>query len=205
MQKYLLGEKVGMTQLMNDDGVVTPVTVLKVGPCTIVDIIGKEKRGYNALLLGYKEAREEKLTKPLLGQYKKYGVSAHKVLMECRVDEVEGYEPKQKLTLEIFEKNEKVNVRSKTIGRGFSGTIKRHNFRRGPMSHGSKSHRIPGSIGGGTYPGRVIKGKKMAGQHGNKYVTVKNLEIVDIDMDNGYIFLKGAIPGKKNNLVEIFR
>lgn len=202
MKKFLLGKKVGMTQIITEDGEVIPVTVVKAGPCNVLSIKTEADDGYNAIQVGYEAVKAEKLTKPVRGYFEKNGLEACKHVQEFRVDQTEGYELKQVIDVTVFAEGDKVNVRGKTIGRGHAGTIKRHNFRRGPMSHGSKSHRITGSIGGGTYPGRVIKGKKMSGHYGDEYITVKNLEVVGVDQEDGLLLIKGAIPGKKS-LVEI--
>ncbi len=204
MKKFLIGKKIGMTQLMVENGDVVPVTVVQLGPCQIVDKREKEKVGYDAIVLGYGKIALEKLTKPKRGYFVKNNQEGYKLLKEFRPDSIEGFVVNTELTVDIFEKDEKVSVRSKTIGRGFTGTIKRHNFKRGPMSHGSKSHRIPGSIGAGTSPSHIFKGKRMAGHYGDEYVTIHNLSVVGKDLETSCIFLKGAIPGKKNNLVEVF-
>jgi len=204
MKKFILGRKIGMTQLMVEDGVVVPITVVKVGPCQILDRRTVEKSGYNAIVLGYGDVAPAKLSKPKQGLFAKLNVGSYSLIKEFRTKDMDGYSDKSQITLDIFEKNEKVSVRSKSIGRGFTGTIKRHNFKRGPMSHGSKSHRIPGSIGAGTSPSHVFKGKKMAGHYGDEYVTIRNLQVVGLDAESSCIYLKGAIPGKKNNIVEVF-
>ena len=204
MKKFLLAEKIGMTQLIDAEGKVVPVTVVQAGPCQIIKKITKESQDYEAVLVGFKPVDKKKLNKPQEGQVKKYGVEGYKHLKEYRPESLDGLEEKQELTVEIFEENEIVSVRGTSIGKGFAGTVKRHNFRIGPMSHGSKSHRIPGAIGAGTYPGRVFKGKKMAGHMGDATVTVKNLKVVGIDKEKNLLFIKGAIPGKKKNLIQVF-
>ena len=204
MKKYLLGRKIGMTQVITEDGKVVPVTIVSAGPCTILELCSKEKQGFDGILIGYQDTKESKLNKAKLGQFKKAEVDPKKYIKGVQLADTQELEAKQEITVEIFEQAEKVNVRSKTIGRGFAGTIKRHGFRRGPMSHGSKSHRIPGSIGAGTFPARVFKGTRMAGHYGDENVTIRNLELVQVDKEKGHLYIKGAIPGKKNNLVEIF-
>ncbi len=193
-----------MTQIMNEEGVVVPVTVVQAGPCDVVELIIKEARGYNAVLLGYEDLKEKKCTKPKKAYFETKGIIPKKYLKEFRTDDLTGYKEKQQITVDIFKKDEKADVRAKTIGRGFTGTIKRHNFSRGPMAHGSKSHRAPGSIGAGTSPSRVVKGKKMPGHYGDSWVTIKNLKIVGIDAVDNCLYLQGALPGKKNGLVEVF-
>jgi large subunit ribosomal protein L3 len=205
MKKFLIGKKIGMTQLMVEGGNVVPVTVVQLGPCQILDKKEKDKYGYQAVVLGYGKTDLEKLSKPKRGYFvKKNNEVGYKLLKEYRPETLDGLDVNSELTLDIFEKDEKVSVRSKTIGRGFTGTIKRHNFKRGPMSHGSKSHRIPGSIGAGTSPSHIFKGKRMAGHYGDEFVTIHNLSVVGKDLETSCIFLKGAIPGKKNNVVEVF-
>jgi large subunit ribosomal protein L3 len=201
MKKFILGKKVGMTQIINEDGLVLPVTVVKVDKCTVVRIIQEDKSGYNAVLLGYGE--KKKCNRPQAIFFEKAGVDPKKVLREFRNEEIDTYKVGEEIAADIFEKNEKVNVRGRSIGKGFQGTVKRHNFSRGPMTHGSKNHRRPGSIGGGTTPGRVIKGKKMPGHMGNENVCIKNVKVVLVDKESGLIYLNGAVPGKKESLVSL--
>lgn len=202
MKKFFIGKKVGMTQLINDDGKVTPVTVLQARPCVVVDL--HEVEGAVAtVVLGIGEVKEKKLNKPRRGYFEKKGIAPKKYLKGFRVSNGLDYVVGAEITADIFNVDEKVSIRAKTIGRGFTGTIKRHNFSRGPMAHGSKSHRIPGSIGAGTTPGRVYKGVRMAGHYGDAFVTIKNLSVVKIDSENNLIFVAGAVPGK-TGFVEIF-
>lgn len=204
MKKFILGKKIGMTQIIEDSGEVVPVTVLEVEPCKVVDLRTSEKNGYEAVVVGSGTPKEGKVNKPLQGFFKSKKVDPAKVLKEFRVDSTEGFEVNQEISLTQFEKDEKVNVKSKSIGRGFAGTIKRHGFARGPMTHGSKNHRLPGSIGAGTDPARVFKGTRMGGHMGDEFVTTKNLVVVRVDANKGVILIKGSVPGKKNNLVEIY-
>lgn len=199
MKKLLYSRKIGMTELMLDDGNVEPVTLLSVLNSEVILTKNVSKDGYSSVLIGADEV--EKLSKPLEGFFKKHNSKCYKILKEIR--QLEDVDSSIKIGIDDLVDVKTVNVKSKTIGRGFTGTIKRHNFSRGPMSHGSKSHRIPGSIGGGTSPGRVMKGKKMAGHFGNVFVTVKNLQILKLDAEKNLIFVKGSVPGKKNNLVEV--
>lgn len=199
MKKLLYSRKIGMTELMLDDGNVEPVTLLSVLSSSVILTKTVEKDGYSSVLIGADEV--DKLTKPLDGFFRKHKTKSYKILKEVR--QSEDVESVESIGIADLENVKTINVRSKTIGRGFTGTIKRHNFSRGPMTHGSKSHRIPGSIGGGTSPGRVMKGKKMAGHFGNEFVTVKNLQILKLDSEKNLIFVKGSVPGKKNNLVEV--
>ncbi|MDA1353012.1 MAG: 50S ribosomal protein L3 [bacterium] len=202
-KKFLLGKKIGMTSLITEDGEVIPVTVIEAGPCKVVKIQTPERDGYSSVLLGFVSIDEKKVSKPLQGFFKKQKVGAYRILSEFRTDEQHGVEVGQDISATTFEPQTKVNVRGRTIGRGFAGTIKRWNFRRGPMTHGSKSHRITGSIGAGTTPGRVLKGKKMAGRYGNDNVTIRNLAVVKVDASKNLLFVKGAVPGKRNGILEI--
>lgn len=202
MEKIILGKKIGMTQILKDNGDVVAVTVIQAGPCQVT--MTKEVNGHKMVQIGFGTIKDKHLNKPLKGHFKKQGVDAKKYLKEYKIGDEKYYAHKAEVKADIFKKDEIVNVRSKTIGRGFTGTIKRHNFHRGPMTHGSKSHRIAGSVGAGTSPGHVVKGKRMSGHYGDAYVTIKNLQVVDVDSKEHLIFIKGAIPGKRFGLVEIF-
>lgn len=202
-KRFLLGKKIGMTSVITDSGEVIPVTVIEAGPCKVIKIQTQEKDGYSSVLLGFDSIDEKKVTKPLRGFFKKQKVGAYRILSEFRLDVGHDVEVGQDIAADAFEPQTKVNVRGRTIGRGFTGTIKRWNFRRGPMTHGSKSHRITGSIGAGTTPGRVLKGKKMAGRLGNDNVTIRNLAVVKVDASKNLLFVKGAVPGKRNGILEI--
>jgi large subunit ribosomal protein L3 len=199
----ILGTKLGMTQIFDESGLAIPVTVIKAGPCVLTQIKRNETEHYQAVQIGFSEVKESNLNKPLLGHLKKSKTPALKYLKEYKVKSVDGLELAQKITLESFEVGKMVSISGKTIGKGFAGTIKRHNFARGPMTHGSKNHREPGSIGQGSTPARVHKGKKMAGRLGGKQSTIKNLEIVHINTDNNILVVKGAVPGKKGNILSI--
>jgi large subunit ribosomal protein L3 len=199
----ILGTKLGMTQVFDDIGRAIPVTIVQAGPCPVTQIKTKETDGYNAVQLAYGEVRAKNLSQPETGHLAKSGTGPLRHLTECRVADTSGYELGQSITTEIFTAGQLVDVTGTTIGRGFSGFQKRHNFARGPMSHGSKNHREPGSIGAGTTPGRVLPGKKMAGQYGNTQVTIKKLEIIRVDADRNLLLIKGAIPGKPGALVKV--
>jgi large subunit ribosomal protein L3 len=203
MKKVILGKKIGMTQIILESGEVVPVTIVDAGPCHVLDLMTEEKNGYKAVLLAYESVKEKKLNKSIKGLYKKHGVDCKRFLKEYRVENFDGYEVKKEITVDIFDENDEVSVRSRSIGKGFAGTIVEHNFSRGPMTHGSKNHRRPGSIGAGTDPGRVYKGQKMARRRGNKMVFVKGLKVMVVDKENNKLFIKGAIPGKSGNLVEV--
>lgn len=200
----LLGNKIGMTQIFDNSGNIIPVTILKVGPCTITQIKAKEKNGYDSIQIGYGETSNKSLSQPQLGHLQKSNIKPLKYLKEFRMNnQTENFKIGQVLNVESFFLNQLVSVQGKSIGKGFSGLQKRHNFRRGPMTHGSKNHRAPGSIGMGTTPGRVLPGKKMSGQLGNKIITVKNLKIIQINLEENILILKGSVPGKPGNLVNI--
>ena len=203
MIKGLLGNKIGMTQIFDESGNIIPVTILKVGPCTVTQIKTTLKDGYDAVQIGYSNIASKYLTQPQLGHLQKSKIQPLKYLKEFRTDKIDDITIGQILTVQNFEQGELVNIQGKTIGKGFSGLQKRHNFSRGPMTHGSKNHRAPGSIGMGTTPGRVLPGKKMSGQLGNKIRTVKKLEIIQIDEKENILIVKGAVPGKPGNLISI--
>lgn len=210
--KALLAKKIGMTQLFSEDGTMTPVTVLEAGPCVITQIKSEQTDGYNAVQIGFGEAK--KVAKPQAGHLKKAKAnSAH--LAEVRIEatstptqaDAESSEQKEMkigdvITSEVFENGEKVTVSAVSKGKGFAGTIKRHNFHTGPKTHGSHNYRAPGSIGAG-YPEHVFKGQKMAGRMGHDHVTVKNLTVVNVDAANNLISVRGAVPGPRKALVMI--
>ena len=195
----LLGRKVGMTQVFAEDGTIVPVSVVAVEPNTVTGLRTTERDGYTAVQVGAGTAR--KLTKPRLGQLK--DLPRVKDAREFRVDDVSDYEVGQTLDVSLFEAGEKVDVTGVSKGKGFSGTIKRHHFRRGPETHGSDSHRAPGSIGGGTTPGKVFKGTGMAGRMGNDRITVKKATIVRVDAERALLLVKGPVPGARNALVMV--
>ncbi len=200
----LLGNKIGMTQIFDESGNIIPVTILKVGPCVVTQVKTKLKDGYDSIQIGYGETSNKSLSQPQLGHLQKSNIKPLKYLKEFRMNnETENFKIGQVLNVESFFLNQLVTVQGKSIGKGFSGLQKRHNFRRGPMTHGSKNHRAPGSIGMGTTPGRVLPGKKMSGQLGNKIITVKNLKIIQINLEENILILKGSVPGKPGNLVNI--
>lgn len=199
----LLGSKVGMTQIFDNSGNIIPVTILKVGPCVITQIKTEVKEGYNAIQIGYTNIFHKSLTQPQLGHFQKSNIQPLKYLKEFRTYPNEEFEIGQVLSLDSFSLGELVDIRGKTIGKGFAGLQKRHNFTIGPMTHGSKNHRAPGSIGMGTTPGRVLPGKKMSGQLGNRFTTVKKLQIVQINLQENILVIKGSVPGKPGNLVMV--
>lgn len=199
----LLGNKIGMTQIFDESGNIVPVTILKVGPCIVTQIKTKVKDGYDAIQVGYSYSSNKSLTQPQLGHLQKSNIQPLKYLKEFRIDANAEFEIGQVINVDLLSPGQLVNIKGKTIGKGFSGLQKRHNFTRGPMTHGSKNHRAPGSIGMGTTPGRVLPGKKMAGQLGNKVTTIKNLKVIQLNSKENILVLKGSIPGKPGNLVSI--
>lgn len=204
MSLGILGTKLGMTQVFDSEtGNAIPVTVIQAGPCTVTQIKSSETDGYASVQIGYGDVKEKALSKPELGHLGKAGATPLRHLKEYRLDDVAAYELGQAITASMFEVGQVVDVSGNTIGRGFSGYQKRHNFRRGPMSHGSKNHRSPGSIGAGTTPGRVYPGKRMAGRYGGSKITVRKLEVIRIDEERNLLLVKGAIPGKPGNLLSI--
>lgn len=204
MSVGILGTKLGMTQIFDrESGASIPVTVIQAGPCTITQIKQKQTDGYTAVQIGYQEVKEKALTKPELGHLSKANAAPLRHLKEYRLDDVSSFELGQALSADIFTPGQLVDVSGKTIGRGFAGYQKRHNFRRGPMSHGSKNHRLPGSTGPGTTPGRIFPGKKMAGQYGNTKVTIRKLQVVRVDAEKNLLLVRGAIPGKPGNVLSI--
>lgn len=201
--KSILGKKIGMTQIFTETGEVIPVTVLAVGPVTVVQKKTVDTDGYEAIQVGYGEISEKKLTKPKKGHFDKAGVAPTKFLREVRVESTEGYEVNQEIKADIFAEGDRVDVVGTSKGKGFQGSIKRHNQSRGPMAHGSKYHRGVGALSGATYPGRVFKGRNMPGHMGNERVTVQNLEVVKVDSEKNYILVRGAVPGNKGGLLTI--
>ena len=199
----ILGNKIGMTQVFNEEGLAIPVTVIRVGPCMITQLKTTEKDGYEAVQIGYSQVNEKKLTQPELGHLKKLDAPPLRHLKEYRVKKSESFSIGQVITVNDFQVGQLVNISGTSIGKGFTGNQKRHNFKRGPMTHGSKNHREPGSIGPGSTPGRVFPGKKMAGQHGAKKTTISNLKILGIDATQNLLILKGNVPGKTANLLNI--
>ena len=189
--------------MYDENGLCIPVTVIKVEPATVCQVKTDETDGYNAIQVGVKSAKEKHLTKAQIGHFKKNNLENFRHLQEFRVENPQDYTVGQKIDLSVLSDISKVDVTGKSIGKGFQGTVKRHNFSRGPMAHGSKNHREPGSIGAGTTPGRVVKGKRMAGNMGNEKVTVTKLSIVKVDTDKNLLLVKGSVPGPEGKLVTI--
>jgi large subunit ribosomal protein L3 len=199
----ILGNKIGMTQILDESGNMVPVTILRAGPCTVTQIKTIETDGYEAVQLGYAQVSSKVLTKPQIGHLEKVGAPLLRYLHEYKGIDTTQLSLGQTVSSEMFEPGDLVNVTGKSIGKGFAGLQKRYNFSRGPMSHGSKNHRAPGSIGAGTTPGRVYPGKKMPGRLGGKQVTVNKLKVLIVDVENNLLIVKGAVPGKPGNLISI--
>ena len=203
MKKAILATKVGMTQIFNEEGVLTPVTVLQAGPCVVTQVKTAEKDGYEAVQVGFTDKREKLVSKPQKGAFDKAGVAYKRYVREFRFENAAEYEVKQEIKADIFADGDKVDATAISKGKGYQGAIKRHGQHRGPMAHGSKYHRHAGSNGSASDPSRVFPGKKMAGHMGNVQVTVQNLEIVKVDAENNLILVKGAVPGPKKSLVTL--
>ena len=203
MKKAILATKVGMTQIFNDDGVLTPVTVHQAGPCVVTQVQTVENDGYSAVQVGFVDKREKLVAKPQKGAFDKAGISYKRYVRELKLDDAESYEVKQEIKADVFAAGDKVDATAISKGKGFQGAIKRHGQSRGPMAHGSKYHRHAGSNGACSDPSKVFKGKKMAGHMGAKQITVQNLEVVRVDAENNLILVKGAVPGPKKALVTV--
>ena len=203
MKKAILATKVGMTQIFNDEGVLTPVTVLQAGPCVVTQVKTVENDGYKAVQVGFVDKREKLVNKPQKGHFDKAGVSYKRYVREFRLENAEEYSVKDEIKADIFAAGDKIDATAISKGKGFQGAIKRLGQSRGPMAHGSKFHRHQGSNGSATTPGRVFKGKGMPGHMGHEQVTIQSLEIVKVDAENNLILVKGAVPGPKKALVTI--
>jgi large subunit ribosomal protein L3 len=203
MAKGILGRKLGMTQVFDPEtGAVTPVTVIAAGPCPVVQVKTEAADGYDAVQLAFDPVAERKLTKGELGHLKKYNAGAHRKLVEFR-GPIDGAVEGEAVTVEVFQPGDAIKVSGIGVGKGFQGTIKRHNFSSGPRSHGSHNVRKPGSIGASATPSRVFKGIKMAGRMGGKRVTQLGLSVHDVDVENNLLLVKGSVPGPKNGIVEV--
>ena len=199
----ILGRKLGMTQIFTEDGIMVPVTVVEAGPMVITQLKTVENDGYQAVQVGYGEVKEKSLNKPQKGHFAKAGVGLKKFVREFRSEDVANYTLALELNVSMFEVGQKVDVTGTSKGKGFQGPIKRHNQSRGPMSHGSRYHRGPGSMGAASDPSRVFKGKKLAGHMGAVRRTIQNLEVIRVDAEKNLILIKGAIPGPKKGLVVV--
>ncbi len=205
MGKKLIGKKLGMTRYFVEDGVSVPVTIIKAGPCVVIQKKSLEKEGYEAIQVGFEAQEEKRINQPLKGHFKAAGDLFFRYLTEIRVDDAAAFEVGQEIKSDIFEIGDVVQVSGRSKGRGFTGVMKRWGFSGGRKTHGSRSHRVPGSIGMSATPGRVFKGKKLPGRMGNQKVTIKNLEILDLRPEQDVIALKGSVPGSRNSLVEIVK
>lgn len=202
VKKGIMGIKVGMTQIFDENGKAIPVTVVEAGPCTVIQKKKVETDGYNAIQVGFYNLKEKKVNKPLKGHFKKANVKPMRYIKEFRVSDVDAYEVGQEIKVDIFEPGDIVDVVGTSKGKGFAGGVKRHNFARGSMGHGSKYHRRPGSLGA-KGPARVFKGRKLPGRMGGERVTVQGLKVVKVYPERNLILIKGAIPGPKRGLVMI--
>ena len=199
----LLGNKIGMTQIFDESGNIIPVTILKVGPCIITQVKTKLKDGYDSIQIGYGNISSKALNQPELGHLQKSKIQPLKYLKEFHINSEDEFQVGQVLKIDSLSPGQFVNIKGKSIGKGFSGLQKRHNFARGPMTHGSKNHRAPGSIGMGTTPGRVLPGKKMVGQLGNKITTIQKLKVIQVNLEENILLIKGSVPGKPGNLLSV--
>ena len=199
----ILGKKLGMSQFFDDDGKAIPVTVIEAGPCRITQLKTPATDGYSAVQIGFGDIREKLVNRPARGHLARSGEELLRHLREYRVEATDGLSLGDAVTVAGFETGQKVDVSGDSIGRGFSGYQKRHGFSRGPMSHGSKNHRLPGSIGAGTTPGRIYPGKRMAGRYGGKKTTTRGLTVIQVDPERNLLVVKGSVPGKPGTLLDI--
>ncbi|MCD8249148.1 MAG: 50S ribosomal protein L3 [Lachnospiraceae bacterium] len=203
MKKAILATKVGMTQIFNEDGVLTPVTVLQAGPCVVMQVKTVENDGYDAVQVGFVDIREKLVNKPKKGHFDKAGVSYKRFVRELKLENASEYAPAQEIKADIFSAGDKIDATAISKGKGYQGAVKRLGQHRGPMAHGSKFHRHQGSNGACSDPSRVFKGKGMPGHMGSKQITIQNLEVVRVDAENNLLLVKGAVPGPKKALVTI--
>ena len=203
MNKGLIGKKVGMTQIFDEQGKVIPVTVIEAGPCVIAQIKTVDTDGYNAIQLGFGEVKEHKVNKPVRGHYAKSKITPKKHLREFRLDSVANMNVGDELKVDTFVAGDKLDIQGTSKGKGFQGVIKRHGQSRGPMGHGSMYHRRPGSMGPTSTPGRVFKGKRLPGHMGRETITIQNLEVVRVDLDKNAILVKGSVPGAKGAILKL--
>ena len=203
MKKAILATKVGMTQIFNEDGVLTPVTVLQAGPCVVTQVKTEDNDGYKAVQVGFVDKREKLINKPMKGHFDKAGVSYKRYVREFRFENAEEYAVAQEIKADIFTAGDKIDATAISKGKGFQGAIKKNGQHRGPMAHGSKFPRHQGSNGACSDPSKVFKGKGMPGHMGHKQITVQNLEIVKVDVENNLLLVKGAVPGPKKALVTV--
>lgn len=203
MKKGIIGKKVGMTQIFNENGNVIPVTVIEAGPCVVAQVKTSLKEGYDAIQLGFGDVKEKHTNKPEQGHFAKNNLATKKHLREFRLESVEGINAGDEVKADIFAAGDIVDIQGTSKGKGFQGVIKRHGQSRGPMGHGSMYHRRPGSMGATSTPGRVFKGKKLPGHMGRVTVTIQNLEVVSVDMDKNVLLVKGSVPGPKGAILKV--
>ncbi|AKN32978.1 50S ribosomal protein L3 [Clostridium carboxidivorans P7] len=203
MKKAILGKKLGMTQIFDENGKIVPVTVIEAGPCVVFQKKTTEKDGYEAIQLGFDDIREKLVNKPMKGHFAKAGAALKRFVKEIRVEDISAYEVGQEIKADVFAAGEKIDVSGVSKGKGFQGTIKRWNAQRGPMSHGSKFHRAPGSMGASSDPSRTFKNKKLPGHMGNVNTTVLNLEVAKVMPEKNIILIKGGVPGPNKGFVVI--
>ena len=203
MKKAILGRKLGMTQIFDENGKIVPVTVIEAGPCVVTQIKTAEKDGYDAIQVGFDDIREKLVNKPRQGQFKKAGASLKRILREFRLEDISTFELGQEILADVFDAGERVDVSGVSKGKGFQGVIKRWNAARGPMSHGSKFHRAPGSMGASSDPSRTFKNKHMPGHMGNVNTTVLNLKVAKVMPEKNLILIKGGVPGPNRGYVVI--
>ena len=203
MKKGLIGKKIGMTQIFNEEGKVIPVTVIEAGPCVVSQVKTEETDGYNSIQLGFGAIKESKVNKPERGHFTKANIAPARYLREFRVDSIEDVKVGDELKADIFMAGDKIDIQGTSKGKGFQGVIKRHGQHRGPMGHGSMYHRRPGSMGSTSTPGRVFKGKKLPGHMWAETVTIQNLEVIKVDLDKNIILVKGSVPGAKGSILKI--
>lgn len=199
----LIGRKVGMSQVFDEDGTLTPVSVIQAGPCPVVQVKTKESDGYDAVQVAFDMVRPTRANLPQLGHFRKANLPPYRHLQEFRVDDASQYEQGQLIDVGIFKDADAIDVSGRTKGKGFQGVIKRHGFGGGRKTHGSKSHRVPGSIGMAAYPGKVLKGQKLPGRTGGETKHVRNLKIVEVDTENNLLLVKGAVPGSRNTILRL--
>ena len=203
MNKGLIGKKLGMTQIFDEQGKVIPVTVIEAGPCVVAQVKTVETDGYNAIQLGFGDVKESKINKPEKGHFAKSKLTPKKHLREFRLDSIENINVGDELKADTFSAGDQLDIQGTSKGKGFQGVIKRHGQSRGPMGHGSMYHRRPGSMGPTSTPGRVFKGKKLPGHMGSQTITIQNLEVVRVDLDKNVILVKGSVPGAKGAILKL--
>ncbi len=197
----LIGKKMGMTQIFQESGRAEPVSVIQLGPCPVVQIKTTEKDGYSAVQIGFEPVKESRTTRPYRGHFKSAKIGPHRILREVRVDDVSGFKVGESLGAKLFEDAKEVHIAGVTKGCGFAGVTKRHGFKGGKETHGCKNHRVPGAVGNCATPSRIFKGKKLAGRMGGARMTVKNLKVIQVDVENNLLFVRGAVPGGVNGIL----